>query len=152
MEEQLWVKASKTWTFSFAISETLLGKILLKKHAPAWILLDLSKESSFHYDLVLRASESPLYPPSLDLAPELKMVFLADGESQGKTVFPPQSCVFSTTGTKGKRPRLSSEEQEHHLHVFLKLPRKSTFFSSHSFSRANLSCSMVGLLLRVWLG
>lgn len=119
--------------FQFCYFRNISGQDHTEKHAPAWILLDLSKEMSFNYDLVLRASESPLYPRSLDLAPELKMGVSGEGSVSTSKLH------LSTAGTQGKGPWLSWEEQECYLCMFLKFPRKSTFFSPQSFSRANLS-------------
>lgn len=84
--------------FQFCYFRNISGQDLTEKHAPAWILLDLGKEMSFNYDLVLRASESPLYPRSLDLAPELKMGVSGEGSASTSKLH------LSTAGTKGKGP------------------------------------------------
>lgn len=107
---------------------------------------------SFNYDLVLRAAQSPLYSPSLDLALELTMILLADGQSQVKAVFPPQSYIFLLL------------EQSVRGHDFLGRNKSIICTHSWSFQESLLSslpipslepispCSMVGHLLRVWLG
>lgn len=136
---QLWVKASKTWTFSFAISETFLGKILLKKTCTC---LDIIRPK--------QRTELQLWPGFKGLWISTLFTFTGLGSRvdndpsrwwtvSGEGSVSTSKLHLSTTGTKRKRPQLSWEEQEHHLHTFLKLPRKSAFLSAHSFSRANLS-------------